>query len=419
MPFSRRPIILVIATTLFIAPGNPAWSAEFLMVVDSSGSMQEPTRDGETKINAAKHALAELKADLQAHQVGIMIFGHRTDPKTDGCCQDVEVALPISSFEESNYDAVVANLSPRGATPLAESLSRAGEHLGLRDREAQKILVVVTDGNDTCGGDPISEAAKLRAQGINVTIHVVGFGVKPDEIVQLQQLAKAGGGKLGLAETRGELGDALRAAAETVPPVVLKLSPVESALVSRFDDEDHEVRRSAAETLLKMKAMATLPILHQRVVVEPEYYAWRAAVTTMIGLSDQHATTALIKATQFDNAKKRKWAAEWLPSTSNRSKNNSLNDADQTLVKLLADENHEVRRSAAHSLLIRKAIGSTMALYKRVQIETEYYAWREAIVSLKGLDQNKAIESIVEALSSEDKNTRKWAADWAADVSAS
>ncbi len=180
-------------------------AAEFLMVVDSSGSMKGKTSDGATKIEAAKQALLELKEDLQAHQVGMMVFGHRTDPKTPGCCEDIQEVLPIAPFSESSFDTVVQSLSPRGSTPLAESLLRAKDSMLHRDEEASKIIVVVTDGNETCGGDPAAAAAKLRELGINVEIHVVGFAIEQGEGKQLQAIADAGGGKYVFAKDAAAL----------------------------------------------------------------------------------------------------------------------------------------------------------------------------------------------------------------------
>ena len=214
-------------------------AADFLMVIDSSGSMSDVMKDGQTKIAAAKQALNELKPDLSAHQVGLIVFGHRSDPKTPGCCQDVQMVLPISAFDESKYDAVVQNLSPRGSTPLAQSLLQAGDELVRRDKESPKIVIVVTDGNETCGGDPVAIATQLRTMGINVTIHVVGLGIKPKEVAQLRQLAAAGGGRFGLANTHTELATKVREFAQVVSvPASAPEPKVVEYYRDDFDGED-------------------------------------------------------------------------------------------------------------------------------------------------------------------------------------
>ncbi len=412
----------------FAGIGQVASAADFLMVVDSSGSMQDRTEDGQIKMAAAKSALGELRADLSAHQVGMLVFGHRTDPKTPGSCQDVELVMPIAEFSGGSYDAVIQRLQPRGSTPLANSLKRATTELMFRDKETPKIVIVVTDGNETCGGDPIAVARQMRGMGINVTVHVIGFGVKPHERRQLEELAKAGNGKFGLANTKAELEAAIREKIQPVAPepkvhVVSvqanpELSPIETALVGRLTDKSAKVRRATAETLQKMKATATISHLSRRIVEEDEYYALRAAFYAVYSIDATAAETPLIDALQSKHTKRRIWAAEFAVNIENTSTETELSRLDRALVERLKDEQAEVRRAAADSLHKRKTIAATEALFERVQGETEFYAWRSALQALKTLSQPKAVEAIVTALGSNNATTRQWAADWAADISA-
>ena len=58
-------------------------------------------------------------------------------------------------------------------TPLTASVVAAAEVLDYRNRPA--IVVLVTDGNETCGGTPCATGAALEAAGWNLTVHVIGF----------------------------------------------------------------------------------------------------------------------------------------------------------------------------------------------------------------------------------------------------
>jgi len=60
-------------------------------------------------------------------------------------------------------------------TPLAESVAAAAEVLG-----EEGIVVLVTDGNETCGGTPCALGAALAAERPGITVHVVGFRVVYD-----------------------------------------------------------------------------------------------------------------------------------------------------------------------------------------------------------------------------------------------
>ena len=75
----------------------------------------------------------------------------------------------------------------------AEDDIRYGEFSG-KEGEVNKI-VLVSDGIETCGGDPVAAAEELNRSGIEVEIDVVGFGVPDDEADQLRDVASAGGGE--------------------------------------------------------------------------------------------------------------------------------------------------------------------------------------------------------------------------------
>ncbi|MBI2892732.1 MAG: SUMF1/EgtB/PvdO family nonheme iron enzyme [Deltaproteobacteria bacterium] len=84
-----------------------------------------------------------------------------------------------------------------GATPLAGTLASALDYLeGVRDADDAGAcrpyrVILVTDGAETCGGDPVARAASLAAAGIPVT--VIGF-VAGDPVVaaSLDAIAEAG-----------------------------------------------------------------------------------------------------------------------------------------------------------------------------------------------------------------------------------
>ena len=97
------------------------------------------TTEGITRIEAAKTALLSLPADLENHDVGLMLFGHRKSPKETGACSDIELRLPIGPFSESQYKLTVAALQPRGATPIAGALMMAGDELMDRGQRHPKI----------------------------------------------------------------------------------------------------------------------------------------------------------------------------------------------------------------------------------------------------------------------------------------
>lgn len=417
--FSR----VVLSVLVGLAAVSQLKAADFLIVVDSSGSMSEPTEDGQQKMEAAKRALHSLKADLAAHQVGMTLFGHRLDPQVQGSCQDVETVLPISDFIPAEYDRVVSQLRPKGNTPLAEALRHATSDLLFRDKAESKIVIVLTDGNETCGGDPIEIAKRMRGLGINVKLHVIGFAVKPEEENQLQELARVGGGEFGLAKTQADLETFIKKQIDPTAVLVskteakpAKLNPIQKALVNRLKDDDRNVRSSAAKTLLKMKVIAAAPALVERLQVENDnYYAWPAAYAALEGLAPELVDDTLIKAIGSSEKNIAVSAIGKSSGRQDRSKADGLSEMDKALVKALEAEHRDVRTAAAKALQAREAKPATPFLVKRVLSEQDgYYAWPAALWALNSLSPDAAMSTIVEAMDSKDKNIRNLATDYAA-----
>ena len=55
-------------------------------------------------------------------------------------------------------------------------------------------MYVVSDGIETCGGDPIAAANSLKESGVAPIVHVIGFDLNEKDQKQLQEIAKAAGG---------------------------------------------------------------------------------------------------------------------------------------------------------------------------------------------------------------------------------
>lgn len=68
----------------------------------------------------------------------------------------------------------IARVSPDSGTPLARAMRIAAGNLQGGDTIDDPInMVVVTDGNDSCGGDPCAVARQLKRQKPGLTINVV------------------------------------------------------------------------------------------------------------------------------------------------------------------------------------------------------------------------------------------------------
>jgi len=196
---------------------------DFAVILDCSGSMKEKTKEGETKMAVAQRVVTELMERIpEGMEVTFIIYGHEVfggadDPRN---CKAVKVARPLSPLDtkgKTELSRLISKLKPTGATPIALSLKTAGAELAKHD--AFCGLVLITDGKETCHGDPVGEAAQL-AKDLKITfgVNVVGFDVGKDR-AGLEEIAQAGKGRYFNADSAVELADALGKLSEDLDKV--------------------------------------------------------------------------------------------------------------------------------------------------------------------------------------------------------
>ena len=178
-------------------------NTNIMFILDGSNSMWGRI-DGVPKIATAKTVLTNLLSDLDADtQVGFMAYGHRSE----GACDDIEL---LSGIGAASPKALVANLqgiTPKGKTPIAGALKMTRQAFATPD--ANNNVVLISDGAETCNGNPCAEAKALAEAGINTRVHVVGFDIDDKKRAQLECIAEAGKGRYFSANTTEEFKVAL------------------------------------------------------------------------------------------------------------------------------------------------------------------------------------------------------------------
>ena len=214
-------------------------SPPLLLILDASGSMWGQIQ-GENKIVIARRVLGGLVDGLEdGADVGVVAYGHRRE----GDCDDIETVVPIGPLDKAAVKATVDGLNPKGKTPLTRSINQAFE--ALEGIEGGASIILVSDGLDTCGGDPCGAVRAAKEMGLDFRLHVVGFDVAGEDTSQLECAAQAGEGLFLSAENADELSAALDTAvamAPEVPPGRLSLKAIadgglQDAAVSVTDAE--------------------------------------------------------------------------------------------------------------------------------------------------------------------------------------
>ncbi|NKB88967.1 MAG: VWA domain-containing protein [Acidobacteria bacterium] len=187
-------------------PTSDAAAGEALLevVLDVSNSMWGQV-DGRVKMDLAREALAGALGGLPAEvSVGLRAYGHRVafEDKVRGC-EDTELVVPPTPGSREAVVRRASSLRPTGQTPIALSLRAAAADVA--EHEGNAVLLLISDGIESCGGDPVAVAAELRSEGSPLVIHTVGLGVDQETSAQLEALAAAGGGTYFDAPTADDL----------------------------------------------------------------------------------------------------------------------------------------------------------------------------------------------------------------------
>src|SRR5690606_6692015 len=116
------------------------------------------------------------------------------------------VVYPLGAYDESSFQKSLDKFRPSGWTPLAAAIEQAKSDLSEKTGEnVENIIYVVSDGIETCGGDPVKAAKELHESEIQAIVNIIGFDVDNAGQRALKKVAEAGGGKYTTVSTGEDL----------------------------------------------------------------------------------------------------------------------------------------------------------------------------------------------------------------------
>jgi len=220
-------MVLAFASMCQIVPGIAQDTArspcteDAMLVFDASGSMSgngwgygSESAHTISRIDRVRYALSKvLPSVTRFRRVGLVTYGPTQTPGLFNQCDNIEVNLPPTPNAATKIMASVQSLVPAGGTPLTRAVEQAAEVI---DFERQPgVIVLLTDGEDTCGGSPCHIGKELHAAAAQLTVHVIGLRVKglswtgEANIVEAQCLAEHNGGLYLTPENTDDLIEAL------------------------------------------------------------------------------------------------------------------------------------------------------------------------------------------------------------------
>ncbi|KLD63299.1 vWA domain-containing protein [Dyella japonica] len=196
---------------------------DLLLAIDLSGSMAtpdfvDPQGQRIDRLSAVKGVVDDFIAHRTTDRIGLIVFGTNAFPQA-----------PLSLDH-----VAVRELLDELRVGMAGEQTAIGDAIGVavkmteHSQQRERVLILLTDGNDTAGRIPADKAAEIAKAG-HIVIHTIGIGdpaAKGENRVDLealQRIASATGGRSFRGENREQLAD-IYALLDRVTPSKVKHS---------------------------------------------------------------------------------------------------------------------------------------------------------------------------------------------------
>lgn len=204
-------VAMVVAVPVAIADEKrDECELDAMLVFDASGSMAGTDWIGQvSRISHVRNALKRVLPEITPiRKLGLISYG----PGPYNKCDNIELQLKPNRYSPAQIMSRVDALLPAGRTPLTQAVENAAKELRYEDKPA--VVVLLTDGEETCGGKPCELARHLEASGKDITVHVISYlswdTRTGNGVLQSQCLARETGGIQVSVGTEEELVEAFR-----------------------------------------------------------------------------------------------------------------------------------------------------------------------------------------------------------------
>jgi Ca-activated chloride channel family protein len=167
----------------------------FSILLDASGSMNQKI-NGKRKIDIAKEAVKNFASGLPKNaEISLRIYGNKGNSiagnKAQSCNSTAEM-YASKGYNEKVFQTALNKVPASGWTPIAKAIQSVKQDTNSETTES--FVYVVSDGEETCGGDPAKEATQLNKSSFQTIVNVIGFDVNDKRQQQLKEVASAGKG---------------------------------------------------------------------------------------------------------------------------------------------------------------------------------------------------------------------------------
>lgn len=171
-PAKAEPGLVSVTAANALPPGSAVE-----IILDASGSMLQ--RIGkDRRIDIARQTLTKLTSSVipAGTPFAFRVFGR----EEDSCRTDLDIAL--GPLDPAAVGAKIAKLEAKNGarTPIGASLEKVSADLAAV--KGDRLVVLLTDGEETCGGDAAAAIEKLKKAGVAIRVNIVGFAIDDEKL---------------------------------------------------------------------------------------------------------------------------------------------------------------------------------------------------------------------------------------------
>ncbi|KAB8127657.1 VWA domain-containing protein [Gracilibacillus oryzae] len=176
------------------------------ILLDASSSMLLES-EGTQRMHIARQAVSSFAQTIgESSQVSLVAFGHKGDDSDQGkatSCSGIEEVYSLADYDDEAFTQSVNTIEAKGWTPLAAAIEKVSELSS--NIEGHITIYIVSDGVETCDGDPVKAAETFAGNADNKTVNIIGFQVDQEAEAQLTKVADAGKGEYYAANNEEDL----------------------------------------------------------------------------------------------------------------------------------------------------------------------------------------------------------------------
>lgn len=167
-------------------PQKVAEKTRLLFLLDGSGSMLEKwggPRD--TKLSIARSILSRIVDSLRQDtkiDLALRVYGHQYPPGQNNC-KDTRLEVAFGPRNHTQIIERINAIKPKGVTPISYALQQAAADFPAQPGY-RNILILITDGIESCGGDPCAVSHALQKKGVFLQPYIIGLGMSAEKSLE-------------------------------------------------------------------------------------------------------------------------------------------------------------------------------------------------------------------------------------------